>query len=153
MKRNADIELLRNIDFSALPAKFDSTEFLAELDASIEKYSPTDGELTMRYEIPDRLQNGWGVVHGGIISTVLDQTMINALFLSDDELDGAPTISMSVNFIGSLSSGRAVVTARPVFVGNRVSQLSGQCFDGAEDGALVATATSSTLLRRNANES
>ena len=128
MRRNADIELLRRIDLSALPVKFHSTEFLIELDATIEKHSPENGELTMRYEIPDRLQNGWGVVHGGILSTVLDQTMINALFLN------------------------AVVTAQPVFIGNRVAQLSAQCFDGTEDGALVATATSSTLLRRNTSD-
>ena len=148
MTLNADIELLRTIDLAALPVKFDSTEFLVELNASIESHCPRNGELSMRYEIPERMHNGFGVVHGGIISAVLDQTMINALFLTDDELDESPTISMSICFIESLTSGSAIVTARPVFVGNRVAQLSAECFNGTENRSLVATATSSTLLRR-----
>ena len=151
MKLNTDIALLRRMDLSALPVKFDSTEFLVELNASIESHCPRNGELSMRYKIPERMHNGFGVVHGGIISAVLDQTMINALFLTDDELDELPTISMSICFIGSLASRSAIVTARPVFVGNRVAQLSAECFDGTENRALVATATSSTLLRRNDN--
>lgn len=149
MKLNADIELLRKIDLSELPVKFDSTEFLGELNATIESHSRKNGELSMRYEIPERMRNGFGVVHGGIISTVLDQTMINALFLTDDQLGSAPTISLSVNFIGSLTSGSAIVTARPVFIGNRIAQLAAECFDGGENGSLVATATSSLLLRRS----
>ncbi len=151
MMLNADIELLRTIDLAVLPVKFDSTEFFVELNGSIESYCTRTGELSMRYEIPERMHNGWGVVHGGIISTVLDQTMINALFLTDDQLDAAPTISMSICFIESLTSGSAIVTARPVFVGNRVAQLSAECFNGTENRSLVATATSSTILRRNDN--
>lgn len=148
MKLNCDAVLLRKIDLSNLPVKFDATEFLEELNASIESHSRENGELLMRYEIPARMNNGFGVVHGGIISTVLDQTMINALLLSDELLYNVPTISLSVNFIGSLRSGSATVTAWPVFIGNRVAQLSAECFDGTNNKSLIATATSSLLLRR-----
>ena len=63
--------------------EFHSTGLLTNLNASMESYSVKDGKLKMRYEIPENMHNGAGVVHGGIITTILDQTMINALFLAD----------------------------------------------------------------------
>ena len=145
---NADIELLRKIGVSNLPAKFHSTGLLTNLDASMESYSAAEGRLIMRYEIPQNMHNGAGVVHGGIITTILDQTMINALFLADDELVGSATTNMTVCYVRPLVSSVAIVTAWPVFVGNRVAQLSAECFDGKGDGALAVTATESALLHR-----
>lgn len=147
-KPNADIELLRKIGVSNLPAEFHSTGLLTNLNASMESYSVIDGKLKMRYEIPESMHNGAGVVHGGIITTILDQTMINALFLADEALVGSATTNMAVTYVRPLISNVAVVTAWPVFIGNRVAQLAAECFDGNEDGPLAVTATESALLHR-----
>ena len=147
-KPNADIELLRKIGVSNLPAEFHSTGLLKNLNASMESYSTGNGKLKMRYESPEDMHNGAGVVHGGIITTILDQTMINALFLADEELVGSATTNMAVTYVRPLISNVAIVTAWPVFVGNRVAQLSAECFDDNEDGPLAVTATESALLHR-----
>ena len=147
MRSNADIELLRKIDLSSLPAKFHSTELLTGLDASIQGISTSNNELTMRYEMPERTRNGFDVVHGGLLSTLLDQTMVNALILADDTLLGSATINLSVNFIKSFLPGPIAVIARPVTIGNRVAQLSAECFCEKDKHLLVATGTASMLLQ------
>lgn len=147
-KPNADIKLLRKIGVSNLPAEFHSTGLLTNLNASMESYVIGDGKLKMRYEIPENMHNGAGVVHGGIITTILDQTMINALFLADEDLVGSATTNMAVTYVRPLISNVAIVIAWPVFIGNRVAQLSAECFDGKEDGPLAVTATESALLHR-----
>ena len=147
-KPNADIKLLRTIGVSNLPAEFHSTGLLTNLNASLESYVIGDDKLKMRYEIPENMHNGAGVVHGGIITTILDQTMINALFLADEDLVGSATTNMAVTYVRPLISNIAIVIAWPVFIGNRVAQLSAECFDGKENGPLAVTATESALLHR-----
>ncbi len=148
MQVNADIELLRKIDLLSLPVKFHSTELLTALDASIQAINTADNELTMRYEMPENTRNGFDVVHGGLISTLLDQTMVNALILADENLLGSATINLSVNFIKSFRPGPITVIARPVIIGYRVAQLSAECFCQKDKYLLVATGTASMLLQR-----
>ncbi len=145
---NADIELLRKLDLLSLPVKFHPTELLTDLAASLQNIDAAKRELTMRYEMPEHTRNGFDVVHGGLLSTLLDQTMVNTLILADKELLGSATINLSVNFITSFRPGPIAVIARPVTIGNRVAQLSAECFCEKQKHLLVATGTASMLLRR-----
>jgi acyl-coenzyme A thioesterase PaaI-like protein len=66
-----------------------------------------DGELTRTRFVPQERFQGWtGYVHGGILSTVLDETMAQWLWLRDVV---AMTVEMDVRFIKAVPVGREVV--------------------------------------------
>ena len=66
-----------------------------------------DGDLTRTRFVPQERFQGWtGYVHGGILSTVLDETMAQWLWLRDVV---AMTVEMEVRFIKAVPVGREVV--------------------------------------------
>lgn len=90
--------------------------------------------------------NPIGVVHGGIVCTMLDTVLGCAVHSTLEPGWGYTSIDLNVSYLRpiTLETGRIVATGTIVKGGRRVSYASGEVRDAA--GTLLATATSSLLM-------
>ena len=90
--------------------------------------------------------NPLGVVHGGVLSTVLDTVLGCAVHSMLPAGWGYTSIDLSVSYLKAVrvDSGTVRFTGRVIKHGRRVSFASAEAVDGS--GAVVATATSSLLV-------
>lgn len=110
------------------------------------KFEPgPEGSLQARWRSEKRFQGYAGVLHGGIISSVLDEVMINLPW----KLHDAPvtTAELNVRFLKPAPVGALLTfTARAVEPGRRLWKLSSEC--RGEDGTLYAEATAKAMVIR-----
>lgn len=105
-------------------------------------FVPAGEGLEARWVAEKRFQGYAGVLHGGIISAVLDEVMINLPWKRHD----APvtTAELTVRFRRPAPIGQELVfTAQVVEPGRRLWQLRSEC-RGA-DGTLYAEATAKAM--------
>ncbi len=95
--------------------------------------------LTLRFETIDWMMNPGGVVHGGMLCTMLDITMgITSMALS-----GAfsPTVNLSVSFLSPAPNhDHMLITAHATRVGKTFVQLTAEAYS-EKTRTLCATAT------------
>ena len=96
---------------------------------------------------PDEsMYNPIGVVHGGIVCTLLDSALGCALHTTLPAGKGYTSVEIKVNYLKGVTpeSGLLTATGRVVRAGARVGFTEGEVLDAS--GALVATASSTLLL-------
>ena len=96
---------------------------------------------------PDEsMYNPIGVVHGGIVCTLLDSALGCALHTTLPAGKGYTSVEIKVSYLKAVrpSSGLLTATGRVVRVGSRVGFTEGEVVDAS--GAVVATATSTLLV-------
>jgi uncharacterized protein (TIGR00369 family) len=94
---------------------------------------------------PDFL-NPAGLVHGGMLAAMLDETLSPTLALTLGPGEFAPTLELKVSFIAATKVGRIVGTGRIVHRGRSICFMDGQLHDS--DGKLLATATATSKIGR-----
>jgi len=106
------------------------------LGLEIAEWEP--GRCVMTVAVEPRHLNRSGVLHGGILSTLLDQSMsLSGLYCAEPgRVRKAITLSMTTSFTGQCSAGlvRAVGTLKAE--GTRIYNTSGEVF--GPDGQLLA---------------
>ena len=96
---------------------------------------------------PDEsMYNPIGVVHGGIVCTLLDSALGCALHTTLPAGKGYTSVEIKVNYLKGVTPESRLLTAtgRVVRAGARVGFTEGEVLDAS--GALVATASSTLLL-------
>jgi uncharacterized protein (TIGR00369 family) len=96
---------------------------------------------------PDEsVYNPIGIVHGGLVCTLLDSVAGCAVHTTLEAGTGYTSIDITVNYVRAvtLASGTLVATGRVTKPGRRVALAGADVHDGA--GRLVATATSNCLV-------
>lgn len=99
--------------------------------------------LNMRYDIDESLCHSGNIVQGGIVTAMLDATMVHAIMVSQGQRSGLPTIDIHVSFLRASLAGQFSARGTIVKMGRRVVYTSAQLFDANE--TLTATATASTV--------
>jgi uncharacterized protein (TIGR00369 family) len=92
----------------------------------------------LELDIEARHRNGLGVVHGGVLATLIDVACAHAgiyCTVPGNRRSGT-TASLTVTFMGAVRDGRLSVTARRRGGGNTLFMASAEVTDG--DGRLVA---------------
>jgi len=84
------------------------------------------------------------IVQGGFVTAWLDFTMAQAALRRSAEPVGVASLEIKVNFLQRVGPGRVLAEGRVQRLGRRVAFLEASLFD--QDGALLATATSTALL-------
>ena len=100
-----------------------------------------DGAVTLRFRVLPWEANRAGLLHGGIMTTMLDHTLgITAAA----HIEGwSPTISLDMEYIRPANIGDSLLaTASIVALGRRIIRLQGKLIH-EESGKLVAACTSS----------
>lgn len=103
-----------------------------------------EGELAASFVVRREMTNPSGILHGGIMATMLDELMGFTVFLLDDESFFA-SINLTIDFLASARMGDEVIaTTRVIRRGRRVVNVEGTL--SRADGTLIARATSNLGL-------
>jgi uncharacterized protein (TIGR00369 family) len=104
------------------------------------------GEVVFSLEPHESHFNPIGVVHGGVLCTLLDTVLGCAVHTTLDAGWRYTSIDIDVSYLRAvdLRSGKLTFTGRVVKSGRRVAFAAAEATDAS--GALVATATSSLLV-------
>src|SRR5262245_58340225 len=105
---------------------------------------PKDGWIRIGFDGKRDFCNPAGFVQGGILSAMLDDTMGPAVFVMTEGKLYTATITMTVNFLSPARPGPITGEATVTQLGKTVAFVEGRLM--AEDGMLLATATTSARL-------
>ena len=106
--------------------------------------SAEPGHVRMEFTASEQFLNPAGVVQGGFITAMLDDTMGPAAVAQLGPGYFAPTLELKVSFLRPAGPGRLVGDGRVVHVGRSIAFLEGTLAD--EDGNVVATATATARV-------
>src|ERR687889_2412074 len=102
--------------------------------------SAEEGRAAVRLKAEDRHLNPSGTVHGGVISTLIDASMAEALNTMVDEGEQPFTIQITVNYMKPGKPGMLTSTARVRKGGERITIVEAEVVQ--EDGdEVIALAT------------
>ena len=106
---------------------------------------PDAGTIEVAFTASDRFLNPVGVVQGGFLAAMLDDTLGPALVATLGPGQFAPTTDLHVQFLRPARPGRLVGRGRIVRRGKDIGFMSGELVDSS--GAVVATATATAQIR------
>jgi uncharacterized protein (TIGR00369 family) len=109
---------------------------------------PDAGTIEVAFRASEAFLNPVGVIQGGFLAAMLDDTLGPALVATLGPGEFAPTTDLHVQFLRPARPGRLMGRGRVVRKGKDVGFLSGDLVD--EAGAVVATATATAQIRRQA---
>jgi uncharacterized protein (TIGR00369 family) len=105
---------------------------------------PREGWVRIGFDGKHEFCNPAGFVQGGLLSAMLDDTMGPAVFVVTEGRLYTATITMTVNFLKPAKPGPIVGEANVAQLGKTIAFVEGRLL--AEDGTLLATATTSARL-------
>jgi uncharacterized protein (TIGR00369 family) len=106
---------------------------------------PDAGTIEVAFAATDEFLNPVGVIQGGFLAAMLDDTMGPALVATLGPGLFAPTADLHVQFLRPARPGRLTGRGRVVRRGKDVAFLAGELLD--ESGRVVAAATATALIR------
>jgi uncharacterized protein (TIGR00369 family) len=107
--------------------------------------NPEEGTIEVAFIAGEAFLNPAGVVQGGFLAAMLDDTMGPALVSGLEPGDFAPTTDLHVQFLRPARAGRLTGRGRVVRRGRDVAFLAGELVD--QEGAIVAVATATAQIR------
>lgn len=106
---------------------------------------PEAGTIEVSFTAGERFLNPFGVVQGGFLAAMLDDTLGPALVATLGRGQSAPTTDLHVQFLRPARPGRLLGRGRVVRKGRGVAFLAGELVD--QEGTVVATATATAQVR------
>lgn len=90
--------------------------------------------------------NPAGLIHGGMLAAMLDETLSPALAATLGPGEFAQTLEIKVNFVSPAKVGRVLGTGRIISRGRSICFMEGQLRD--EHDTLLATGSATSKIRR-----
>jgi uncharacterized protein (TIGR00369 family) len=106
---------------------------------------PEEGTIKVAFTATDAFLNPAGVIQGGFVAAMLDDTLGPALVAGLRPGDFAPTLDLHVQFLQPARPGRLYGHGRVVRRGRNVAFLAGEILD--DEGAIIAMATATAQIR------
>ncbi len=106
---------------------------------------PEAGTIEVAFTATEQFLNPIGVVQGGFLAAMLDDTLGPALVATLGPGQFAPTADLHVQFLRSARPGRFRGRGRVVRRGKDIAFTAGELLD--ESGQIVATATATAQIR------
>jgi uncharacterized protein (TIGR00369 family) len=104
-----------------------------------------EDEYRVELDVEPRHLNIGGIVHGGVLCSLLDTAMARSYFMAaGGRTLSAATLEMKVNFLGSCRGGRLVAFGRVVNQTRRTAYVEGRVED--EEGRAVARASATMMI-------
>ena len=116
----------------------DSMSIVAQMGIQIETIEL--GEAVLSLEMKDSLKQPGGLLHGGVIATLIDTAMAFAIRTGVPSDVPTATIDLTIHYLRPHTDGKAVCTAKVVRSGKRIITVIAEVAN--ENGKLVATALS-----------
>ncbi|MEH6472127.1 MAG: PaaI family thioesterase [Halopseudomonas sp.] len=104
-----------------------------------------DGQYLIELEVTPQHLNIGGIVHGGVICSLLDTALARSFFLALPEKHlSAATLEMKVNFLGSTKQGKLKAFGRVVNTTKRTAYVEGLVEN--EQGQLLAKGSATMMI-------
>ncbi len=111
----------------------------------IEPQGFVDGQYLIELQVASQHLNIGGIVHGGVICSLLDTALARSFFLAlPDKHLSAATLEMKVNFLGSSKQGTLKAFGRVVNTTKRTAYVEG--FVENEQGKLLAKGSATMMV-------
>ncbi len=107
---------------------------------------PEAGTIEVAFTATDQFLNPVGVIQGGFLAAMLDDTLGPALVATLGPGEFAPTTDLHVQFLRPARPGRLTGHGRVLRRGKDVAFLAGELRN--EQGAIVAVASATAQIRR-----
>jgi uncharacterized protein (TIGR00369 family) len=130
--------------WDVLAGRADPPPAAKTLGWSLVAVNPQRGTIEVAFDAPAAFTNPLGVVQGGFLAAMLDDTLGPALVATLPPGQFAPTLELKVSFLRPARPGRLVGTGRIVHRGGTIAFLQGSLRDA--EGELVATATATARV-------
>jgi len=117
------------------------------LKGEILELDPEAGRAVLAFEPDQRFLQGGGVIHGGIVTTMLDYAMAMAAFSKLGAGRSFATVSLTSHFLTSALPGRHLARAALDRMGGRMIFASGDLIREGEEAPL-ATGTAVMAITR-----
>jgi uncharacterized protein (TIGR00369 family) len=101
------------------------------------------GAATLHLEVRDELRQNNGVVHGGVIASIVDTAAAFAILTFLEPGQTTTTVDLTIHYLRPLTSGRLTIEARVLRAGRRILTIIVDVLD--ENKALAATALTSFI--------
>jgi len=105
-----------------------------------------DGEAVAALDVNDRHLNPNGVVHGGVVFTLVDTAMGRATMSVLDEGRICASIEVAVRYLRPINGGRLVATASVLWAGRRIVHLEGRVTVDGDDRPVAVVQASFAVL-------
>jgi uncharacterized protein (TIGR00369 family) len=102
------------------------------------------GTVRVQWDAKPEFCNPMGVIQGGFLAAMLDDTLGPALVATLGKDQFAPTIELKVNFIRPAQVGTLIGEGRVVHRGGSIAFLAGELM--TERGELIATGTATARI-------
>jgi uncharacterized protein (TIGR00369 family) len=106
---------------------------------------PEAGTIEVAFNATERFLNPIGVIQGGLLAAMLDDTLGPALVATLGPGQFAPTTDLHVQFLRPARPGRLTGRGRVVHRGKDIAFLAGELLD--DSGQIVAAATATAKIR------
>jgi len=117
----------------------------ATLGASFISIDAEAGAIKMEFEGREEFLYPAGVIQGGSLAAMLDDTMGPALSSTLAAGEFGPTLNLNVQFLRPAKKGKLKGVGRVVTRGSGICYLSSELY---QEGKLVASATATAAIRR-----
>lgn len=101
------------------------------------------GAATLHMEVRDELRQNNGVVHGGVIASLVDTAAAFAILTILEKDQTSTTVDLTIHYLRPLLEGRATAHARVVRAGRRILTITVEVLNESE--TIVATALTSFI--------
>ena len=105
-----------------------------------------DGEAVAALDVSDRHLNPNGVVHGGVVFTLVDTAMGRATMSVLEEGRICASIEGAVRYLRPITGGRLVATASVLRAGRRIVHLEGRVTVDGDDRPVAVVQASFAVL-------
>ena len=105
---------------------------------------PEEGWIRIGFEGKPEFRNPTGLIQGGILSAMLDDTMGPAVFVKTNGRLYTATISMNISFLAPAKVGPITGEANVTQLGKTIAFVAATLT--SDDGTVLATATTSARL-------
>jgi uncharacterized protein (TIGR00369 family) len=102
------------------------------------------GDATLSLKIRDDFKQNAGVVHGGVIASLIDSATAFAIVPLLNPEERTTTVDLTISYLRPLVAGIIVARAKVLRAGQRLIVVSAELFD---DGGNLAATALSTYIR------
>jgi uncharacterized protein (TIGR00369 family) len=105
------------------------------------------GHSLLEIDLAEKHLQTFGVVHGGVFSTIIDAAAFWAVFLEADENLGMTTVDLNLNYLAPATTGKLIAEGTCIKLGKTLGLGAAKVTD--ESGKMLAHGTSTLMVIPN----
>jgi uncharacterized protein (TIGR00369 family) len=102
------------------------------------------GSSLLEIDVRNKHHQPFGIVHGGVFSTIIDAAVFWSVYSALQENVGLTTVDLKINFLAPVISGKLIAKGRLIKLGKTLGLGEAEVTNG--DGKMVAHGTSTLIV-------